>query len=78
MTEKLYQQDASLIEGVGLVAHAAGHTSRRPAVARGAVYSVVDSAMTCYGSTLPGEEWCITACDVFYMLTKVVVLSVSV
>ena len=63
MTEELYQ-NASLIEGVGLVAHIAGPTSGRPAVACGAVYSLVNSGMTCYGSTQTGEAWCVSECDV--------------
>ena len=64
MTDESYQQNASLIEGVGSIAHVTGPNSGRPAVARGAVYSVVDSGMKCYGSTQPGEDWCIAACDV--------------
>ena len=48
--DKSYQQNASFIEGVGLEAHVAGPTSGRPAVARGAVCSVVDSGIAYYGS----------------------------
>ena len=63
VTDKLYQQNASLIKEVGSVVHIVWSTSRRPAVARDAVYSVGDSGMTYYGSTQPGDEWCIAACD---------------
>ena len=42
VTDKSYKQNSSLIKGVGSVAHVAGPTRGRPAVARSAVYSVVD------------------------------------
>ena len=68
----------SLNGGGGLVASVAGPTSGRPAVEHGAVYSMVDSGVTCYDSVQTSEAWCVAACDVLYKLTKVVVLSVSV
>ena len=39
--------------------------TNRPAMAGGAVNTVVDSGVTSYGLTQPGEEWCVAACDVW-------------
>ena len=74
VTYKLYHLNTSLIEGVGSVAHVAGPTSGRSAVAFGAVYSAVN-----IGRCRMVRRVCALPHVMFRnMLRKLVVLFVSV
>ena len=53
-----------LLKGVGSMARIAGPASWRPAAARGALYSVVDTRVTCYGYVDTSNAWCVVVCDV--------------